>query len=63
MRCYTGLEVEMIVRAMNSNKSKRFYRLRSSQRNILRAEIKNLEILSTVFDRAVTDSPTQVLTK
>lgn len=61
MRCYTGLEVEMIVRAMNSNKSKRFYTLRSSQRNILRAEIKNLEILSTVFDRAVTDSPLKSL--
>ena len=43
MRCYTGLEVEMIVKTMESNKSKNFYTLRAMQNKILMAIIKNLK--------------------
>lgn len=52
MRCYTGLEVEMIVKAMESNKSKNFYTLRAMQNKILKGTIKNLEVLGAIFERA-----------
>lgn len=52
MRCYTGLEVEMIVKTMESNKSKNFYTLRAMQNKILKGTIKNLEVLVTIFERA-----------
>lgn len=52
MRCYTGLEVEMIVKTMESNKSKNFYTLRAMQNKILKGTIKNLEVLGTIFERA-----------
>lgn len=52
MRCYTGREVELVVRTMEANKSKNFYTLRSMQNKMLKAKIKNLEVLGTVFERA-----------
>lgn len=52
LRCYTGLEVEMIVKTMESNKSKNFYTLRATQSRILKATIKNLEVLGAIFERA-----------
>ncbi len=51
MRCYTGLEVEMIVKTMEANKSKNFYMLREMQNKILKATIKNFEVLGVVFER------------
>lgn len=52
MRCYTGREVEIVVRTMEANKSKNFYTLRTMQNKMLKAKIKNLEVLGTVFERA-----------
>lgn len=52
MRCYTGREVELVVRTMEANKSKNFYTLRTMQNKMLKAKIKNLEILGAVFERA-----------
>ena len=52
LHCYTGLEVEMIVKTMESNKSKNFYTLRAMQNKILKGTIKNLEVLGTIFERA-----------
>lgn len=52
MCCYTGLEVEMIVKTMETNKNKNFYTLRAMQNKILKSTIKNLEVLVAIFERA-----------
>ncbi len=52
LRCYTGFEVEVIVKIMENNKMKNFYTLRSVQNKILKATINNIDILGAVFERA-----------
>ena len=63
MRCYTGLEVEMIVKTMETNKSKNFYTLRAMQNKILKGTIKNLEVLGTIFERADKNMPSSKIWK
>lgn len=40
---------------MEANKSKNFYTLRTMQNKMLKAKIKNLEVLGAVFERADKD--------
>lgn len=42
----------MIVKTMESNKSKNFYALRAMQNKILKGTVKNLEVLGAIFKRA-----------